>query len=73
MKRQFLVTYTIRQTEIPALPDSRNKYKYNSTYFTEYRHTQHHSATQLSYRFRFDINHRKASSLGKIVLQEEAS
>jgi hypothetical protein len=35
--------------------------------------TQYYSATQLGYRFRFDINHREDSSLGKMVLKEEAS
>jgi len=70
-KRQFVVTYTIGQTEISTLPESR--ITNTSTYFTKYRNTQHHSANQLGYRFRFDTNHRKASSLGKTVLKEEAS
>jgi lysylphosphatidylglycerol synthetase-like protein (DUF2156 family) len=29
-------------------------------YFTEYRHTQHHSATHLGYKFRLNISHHQA-------------
>ena len=35
----------------------------SSVYFTEYRHTQHHSATHLGYKFRLNISHHQACSL----------
>jgi len=35
----------------------------SSVYFTEYRHTQHHSATHLGYKFRLNISHHQACSV----------
>ena len=50
----------------------QSDYKYIYLFHTVPSHTIS-QRTHLGYRFRFDIKHRKVSSLGTMVLQEEAS